>query len=124
MDSGEWKNVLNNIQRKGVLIDENVLMQSFTDVVNKAFDPDMGFGYISENGYNPKAKVILQGKNPFMDNHTVSDDGVIMNAKVMLTIFQGTLSPVMESHLPYSQVYHLAWVGECGDSGRTLCIMR
>ena len=53
MDSGEWKNVLNKIQRKGVLMDENVLMQSFTDVVNKAFDQDMGFGYISENGYKP-----------------------------------------------------------------------
>ena len=88
MDSGEWKNVLNKIQRKGVLMDENVLMQSFTDVVNKAFDPDMGFGYISENGYKPKAKVILQGKNPFMDNHTVSADGVIMNAKVMLKYFR------------------------------------
>jgi hypothetical protein len=124
MDSGEWKNVLNNIQRKGVLMDENVLMQSFTDVVNKAFDPDMGFGYISQNGYKPKAKIILQGKNPFMDNHTVSDDGAIMNAMVMLTIFQGTLSPVMEGQLPYSQVYHLAWGGEGETSGRTLCILR
>ena len=81
-------------------MNENALMQSFTDVVNKAFDPDMGFCYISENGYTPKAKVILQGKNPFMDNHTVSDDGVIMNAKVILIKFQGTLSPVMEDHLP------------------------
>ena len=50
MDSGEYNNVLNIIQRKGVLMDENVQMQSFTDVVIKAFDPDMGFGYISENG--------------------------------------------------------------------------
>ena len=105
-------------------MDENVLMQSFTDVVNKAFDPDMGFGYISENGYKPKAKVILQGKNPFMDNHTVSADGVIINAKVMLKIFQGTLSPVMEGHLPYSQVYHLAWGGDSMDDGTTYCILR
>ena len=117
MDSGEWKNVLNNIQRKGVCMDENILTQSFTDVVNKAFDPDMGFGYISENGYKPKAKVILQGKNPFMDNHTVSADGVIMNAKVTLIIF-------VEGHLPYGQVYHLAWGGEGGTSGRTLFILR
>ena len=48
--------------------------ENFQDVVNKAFDPDMGFGYVSEKGYKTSARVILQGKNPFLDNHTVSPD--------------------------------------------------
>ena len=74
MDSGEWDNVLQSIKRKGVLVDENVWNEKFHAVVNKAFDQDMGFGYISDNGYKPKAKVILQGKNPFMDNQTVRAD--------------------------------------------------
>ena len=34
----------------------------------------MGFGYISDNGHKPRARVILQGKNPFIDNQTVSND--------------------------------------------------
>ena len=72
MDSNKWKHVFTSIQQQGLLIDENVLTNHFQDVVNKAFDPDMGFGYISENGYKPNARVILQGKNPFLDNHTVS----------------------------------------------------
>ena len=72
MDLGEWNNIFSQIQRKGVLLDENVLNKNFYDVVNKAFDKEMGFGYISDNGYKPRARVILQGKNPFIDNHTVS----------------------------------------------------
>ena len=74
MDSSEWKHVFANIHRQGLLMDENVLTDNFQDVVNKAFDPDMGFGYVSENGYKTSARVILQGKNPFLDNHTVSPD--------------------------------------------------
>ena len=80
MDSHEWNQVLSQIQRKGVLIDDNILKENFQDVVNKAFDRDMGFGYISDSGYKPKARVILQGKNPFTDNHTVSDDGNLTKA--------------------------------------------
>ena len=53
-------------------MDENVFSENFHDVVNKAFDQDMGFGYISESSYQPKPKVILQGRNPFMDNQRVS----------------------------------------------------
>ena len=71
MNPDEWGNIFTNIQRKGVLMDENILTDNFHDVVNKAFDQDMGFGYISEHGYQPKAKVILQGRNPFVDNHSV-----------------------------------------------------
>eukprot|EP00090_Calanus_glacialis_P045161 TRINITY_DN8222_c0_g1_i1.p1 TRINITY_DN8222_c0_g1~~TRINITY_DN8222_c0_g1_i1.p1 ORF type:complete len:693 (+),score=210.25 TRINITY_DN8222_c0_g1_i1:41-2119(+) len=106
MDPGEWNQTFSQIQRKGVLLNENVLKENFLDVVNKAFDKEMGFGYISDNGYKPRARVILQGKNPFIDNHT------------------GLLSPVMEGHLPYSQVYHLAWGGDSVDAGTTYCILR
>eukprot|EP00092_Neocalanus_flemingeri_P009175 GFUD01009876.1.p1 GENE.GFUD01009876.1~~GFUD01009876.1.p1 ORF type:complete len:669 (+),score=172.37 GFUD01009876.1:51-2057(+) len=104
MDSGEWNDVFAKIQRKGVLIDGNVLEENFEDVVNKAFDRDMGFGYISDNGYKPKARVILQGKNPFINNHT------------------DLLNPILGNHLPYSQVYHLGAGGQNG--GRTYCILR
>ena len=117
--------VFAKIQRKGVLIDEHILKENFQDVVNKAFDRDMGFGYISENGYKPKARVILQGKNPFIDNHTVSENGyILMIAKLSLIIFQGLLSPILGGHLPYSQVYHLAWGGEGVGGGSTYCILR
>jgi len=102
MNSDSWIQVFSQNKKKGVLIDESFLKENFQDVVNKAFDKDMGFGYVSENGYKPKARVILQAKNPFIDNHT------------------GLLSPVLGDHLPYSQVYHLAW----GGAGRTLCILR
>ena len=81
MDSDAWNNVFARIQGKGVLFDENNLTENFKDIVNKAFDRDMGFGYISESGYKPKARVILQGKNPFIDNHTVSDDGTLDHGK-------------------------------------------
>ena len=50
MEPSEWKHVFANIHRQGLLIDKNVLTDNFQDVVNKAFDLDMGFGYISENG--------------------------------------------------------------------------
>merc|ERR1719277_736741 len=84
-------------------MDENVLADNFSDVVNKSFDQDMGFGYISDSGYLPKPKVILQGRNPFTDNHS------------------GTLSPMLGEYLPYSQVYHLALDRE---GGVTYCILR
>ena len=77
MDHVEWNNTFSQMQRKGVLLNENVLMEDFHDVVNKAFDKEMGFGYISDNGYKPRARVILQGKNPFIDNHTVSNACVL-----------------------------------------------
>ena len=118
MNSDSWIQVFS--QKKGVLIDESFLKENFQDVVNKAFDKDMGFGYVSENGYKPKARVILQAKNPFIDNHTVSiEDNDVLDVAILIP-FQGLLSPVLGDHLPYSQVYHLAW----GGAGRTLCILR
>ena len=81
MDPGQWNNTFSQIQRKGVLLNENILKENFQDVVNKAFDKEMGFGYISENGYKPRARVILQGKNPFLDNHMVSDDDMHSDSK-------------------------------------------
>ena len=77
--SVKWNETLSQIQRKGLLFNENVLKENFQDVVNKAFDKEMGFGYISDNGYKPRARVILQGKNPFIDNHTVSNQGMLNN---------------------------------------------
>ena len=91
-----------------MLIDEHFLEENFQDVENKAFDRDMGFGYISDNGYNPKARVILQGENPFIQG----------------SIFQAFLSPILGGHLPYSQVYQLTGAGEEASGGRTFCIMR
>ena len=72
MDVEHWRNVFGVIKRKGILLDENVLMDNFQDVINKAFDQDMGFGYICESDHKHKARVILQGRNPFMENSTVS----------------------------------------------------
>ena len=77
MNTSELKNVFADIQRRGVYIDEYVLKDSFKDVVNKALDTEMGFGYVGEEGYKPDARVILQGKNPFIDSHAVSDDGMV-----------------------------------------------
>ena len=97
MDPSEWKHVFANIQRQGLLIDENVLTDNFQDVVNKAFDPDMGFGYVSENGYKTSARVILQGKNPFLDSHTVSDDcnlDMIENITGLAILCDGWISPL------------------------------
>ena len=97
MDPSEWKNVFANIQRRGLLIDENVLTDNFQDVVNKAFDPDMGFGYISENGYKPNARVILQGQNPFLDNHTVRNDcnlDMTYNIAGLAILCDGWISPL------------------------------
>ena len=101
-------------------MDENILTDNFHDVVNKAFDQDMGFGYISEHGYQPRAKVILQGRNPFVDNHSVCtlyDSYDHINHAVL----QGMISPMLGEYLPYSQVYHLAWDRE---GGTTYCILR
>jgi hypothetical protein len=74
MDYVEWNTTFSQMKRKGVLLNENFLKENFHDVVNKAFDKEMGFGYISDNSYKPRARVILQGKNPFIDNHTVYTD--------------------------------------------------
>ena len=76
MDRGEWNKTFSKIQRTGVLLNENVLKENFHDLVKNGFDKEMGFGYISDNGYKPRARVILQGKNPFIDNHTVRNDGM------------------------------------------------
>ena len=69
------------------------MKENFQDVVNKAFDRDMGFGYISESVYKPKARVILQGKNPFIDNHTVSHDGKLDDCKVDTDNISGFAQP-------------------------------
>ena len=71
-----------------------------------------------------KARVVLQGTNPFVDNHAVRDNtSEIFNLKLTKQ-FQGFLSPSLGDYLPYSQVYHLAWAGEKEGVGRTFCILR
>ena len=65
----EWNNTFSQIQRNGVLLNENVFKENFHDVVNKGFDKKMGFGYISDNSYNDLAR-----EDSFIDNHTVSND--------------------------------------------------
>jgi len=102
MDSGGWKDTFSQIERKGVLLNENVLKENFQDVVNKAFDKEMGFGFISDENFKPRARITLQGKNPFLDNYV------------------GAVSGVLGDDIPYSQVYHLSW----GDTGTTYCILR
>ena len=70
----QWTETFSQLSRKGVLLNEHIFNETFQDVVNKAFDKEMGYGYISDYGgcYNPDARVILQGKNPFLDNHSVT----------------------------------------------------
>jgi len=102
MDPVGWKDTFSQIERKGVLLNENVLKENFQDVVNKAFDKEMGFGFISNENFKPRARITLQGKNPFLDNYV------------------GVVSPVLGDDIPYSQVYHLSW----GDTGTTYCILR
>ena len=103
MHPNDWENVFSKIERRGMIIDKDILMDNFQDVVNKAFDQDMGFGYIAENGYKPDGRVILQGKNPFVDNHTVSNDcvgicatpvaGVAEHGDERISSLQSGLSP-------------------------------
>jgi len=102
MDPADWMDTFSHIKREGVLFNENVFRENFHDVVNKAFDKEMGFGYISNEDFKPRARITLQGKNPFLDNHA------------------GLVSPVLGDGIPYSQVYHLSW----GDRGTTYCILR
>ena len=93
MDHVEWNTTFSQMQRKGVLLNENVLKENFHDVVNKAFDKEMGFGYISDNGYKPRASVILQGKNPFIDNHTVCNDCMLNDVQSDADNIAGVAEP-------------------------------
>ena len=52
-----------------------------------SLDKDLGFGYLSSEDI--EAKVVLQGSNPFMDNHV------------------GSLNPSLGNFVPYSQVYNV-----------------
>merc|ERR1719228_254864 len=53
-----------------------------------------------------RSRVVLQGRNPYIDNQ------------------KGSLSPVLGSYLPYSQVFHLSRGDGAGDDGDTYCILR
>ena len=73
MDVDQLKMVFENLSQQNITLDANVIQDNFPHVSNKAFDMGMGFGYLSNDEYDPKAKVILQGGNPFVDNQAVSD---------------------------------------------------
>merc|ERR1719228_1886396 len=53
-----------------------------------------------------RSRVVLQGRNPYIDNQ------------------KGSLSPVLGSYLPYSQVFHLTRGAGEGEDGNTYCILR
>ena len=72
MGPGQWRDTFLQLKRRGVLLNENVFKESFQDVVNKAFDKEMGFGYLSASSDQTMARVTLQAKNPFLDNQAVS----------------------------------------------------
>ena len=83
MDTNSWEDKFSTIKRKGIIIDENILKETFRDVSNKALDKEMGVGYVAEDGYKPSARVVLQGMNPFIDNHAVIRDDNHSNAASM-----------------------------------------
>jgi len=105
MAAVDWRSTLAQNKKKGILLNEKIFNETFDEVVNKAFDHDMGFGYVSEGLLKPKARIVLQARNPFLDNYL------------------GQMSSVMSGYHPYSQVYHLDWQ-ETSTETSTLCILR
>ena len=89
----DWKTLLAEISSKGEIPDSFLDKENFPKSF-KSMDKEMGFGLLSSDKENVEAKVVLQGKNPFMDNTS------------------GVLSPAFGDYLPYSQIYNV-------NSGRT-----
>ena len=84
----DWKTLLAEISSKGEIPDSFIDRESFPRC-SKSLDKEMGFGQISSEKENVEAKIVLQGKNPFMDNN------------------YGVLSPAFGDFLPYSQIYNV-----------------
>ena len=73
MAAVDWTSTLAQNKKKGILLNEKIFNETFDEVVNKAFDHDMGFGYVSEGLLKPKARIVLQARNPFLDNYLVGN---------------------------------------------------
>jgi len=101
-----WKEQLKKIKRKGEVIEEKTLNKYFEEVQTKAFDTEMGYGYVSENEGQPKVKVILKGNSPFLNNELKTRHFQLANL-----------------HL-YSQVYKVVKANKLKDNGRTFYIFR
>ena len=84
----DWKALLAEISSKGEIPDSFLDKDNFPKSF-KSLDKEMGFGQISSDKETVEAKVVLQGKNPFMDNNF------------------GVLSPAFGDFLPYSQIYNV-----------------
>ena len=84
----DWKTLLAEISSKGEIPDSFIDKETFPNSF-KALDKEMGFGQISSDKEKVEGKVVLQGKNPFMDNN------------------HGVLSPAFGDFLPYSQIYNV-----------------
>ena len=81
----DWKTLLAEISSKGEIPDSFLDKENFPKSF-KSMDKEMGFGLLSSDKENVEAKVVLQGKNPFMDNTS------------------GVLSPAFGD---YSQIYNV-----------------
>ena len=84
----DWKALLAEIADKGDIPQTFIDREHFPRA-QKSLDKEMGFGYISSDLEDVQAKIVLQGKNPFMDNNI------------------GLMSPALGEFLPYSQIYNV-----------------
>ena len=81
----EWQKMVDSIREK----DDNFEVTSNFKFASKGIDKDMGFGFISESENPVDARVVLQGPNPFLDNH------------------YGRTNPKLGEYSPYSQIYNV-----------------
>ena len=81
----EWQKMVDSIRDK----EENFEVTSNFTFSSKGIDKEMGFGFISESENPVDARVVLQGPNPFLDNH------------------YGATNPKLGDYSPYSQIYNV-----------------
>ena len=99
---GDWKALLSEVTAKGDIPESFIDKENFPQAL-KSLDKEMGFGHISSDQDEVQAKIVLQGKNPFVDNNN------------------GVLSPGLGKFLPYSQIYN---VNSKRKSDKTYFIVR
>lgn len=99
---GDWKALLSEVTAKGDIPESFIDKENFPQAL-KSLDKEMGFGHISSDPDEVQAKIVLQGKNPFVDNNN------------------GVLSPGLGKFLPYSQIYN---VNSKRKSDKTYFIVR
>ena len=81
----EWQRMVDSIRDK----EEKFEVSSNFTFASKGIDKEMGFGFISESENPVDGRVVLQGPNPFLDNH------------------YGTTNPKLGDYSPYSQIYNV-----------------